>query len=90
MICLPEGTVYRIDCAGEKFSDARRGFCLVNFFRAAWRSIRVVGMFVVAGTELAVKQPETRQQRADWLHRFCARALQGSGKHRDSHRRNIS
>ncbi len=36
-------------------------------------------MFVVAGTELAVKQPETRQQRADWLHRFCARALQGLG-----------
>jgi 1-acyl-sn-glycerol-3-phosphate acyltransferase len=51
----------------------------VNFFRAAWRSIRLVGMFVVAGTELAVKRPSTREQRADWLHRFCARAMQGLG-----------
>jgi lyso-ornithine lipid O-acyltransferase len=36
-----------------------------------------VGMFLVAGTELAVKRPATRQQRAEWLHRFCARALRG-------------
>jgi lyso-ornithine lipid O-acyltransferase len=49
----------------------------VNFFRAAWRTIRLVGMFVVAGTELAVKRPATREQRADWLHRFCAQAMQG-------------
>jgi 1-acyl-sn-glycerol-3-phosphate acyltransferase len=34
-----------------------------------------MGMFVVAGTELAVKRPQTREQRADWLHRFCARAV---------------
>jgi 1-acyl-sn-glycerol-3-phosphate acyltransferase len=34
-------------------------------------------MFIVAGTELAVKRPATREQRADWLHRFCARALRG-------------
>ncbi len=39
----------------------------------------MVGMFVAAGTELAVKQPETRQERADWLHRFCARAMRGMG-----------
>jgi 1-acyl-sn-glycerol-3-phosphate acyltransferase len=51
----------------------------VNFFRAAWRSIRLVGMFIVAGTELAVKRPATREQRADWLHRFCARAMRGMG-----------
>jgi lyso-ornithine lipid O-acyltransferase len=38
-----------------------------------------VGMFVVAGTELAVKRPSTREARADWLHRFCARALRGLG-----------
>ena len=36
-------------------------------------------MFVVAGTELAVKRPATREERADWLHRFCARAMQGMG-----------
>jgi lyso-ornithine lipid O-acyltransferase len=47
----------------------------VNFFRAVGRTLRLVGMFVVAGTELIVKQPKTREERADWLHRFCARAL---------------
>jgi 1-acyl-sn-glycerol-3-phosphate acyltransferase len=36
-------------------------------------------MFVVAGTELAVKRPKTREERADWLHRFCARAMKGMG-----------
>src|SRR6202044_4037160 len=36
-------------------------------------------MFVVFGTELAVKRPATREQRADWLHRFCARAMRGMG-----------
>jgi 1-acyl-sn-glycerol-3-phosphate acyltransferase len=36
-------------------------------------------MFVRAGVELAVTQPKTREQRADWLHRFCARAMQGLG-----------
>lgn len=38
-----------------------------------------MGMFVVAGTELAVRRPATREQRADWLHRFCARAMRGMG-----------
>jgi len=51
----------------------------VNFFRAVGRSVRLVGMFVVAGTELAIKRPSTREERADWLHRFCARALRGMG-----------
>jgi len=51
----------------------------VNFFRAVGRSVRLVGMFVVAGTELAVKRPQTREARADWLHRFCARAMRGMG-----------
>jgi 1-acyl-sn-glycerol-3-phosphate acyltransferase len=36
-------------------------------------------MFAVAGTELLVKRPVTRQARADWLHRFCARAIHGLG-----------
>jgi lyso-ornithine lipid O-acyltransferase len=57
----------------------RRGFDLVNFFRAVWRSVRLVGMFIVAGTELAAKRPATREARADWLHRFCARAMRGMG-----------
>ncbi|WP_433975409.1 lysophospholipid acyltransferase family protein [Tunturiibacter lichenicola] len=36
-------------------------------------------MFVVAGTELALKRPSTREERADWLHRFCASSLRGMG-----------
>jgi lyso-ornithine lipid O-acyltransferase len=36
-------------------------------------------MFVVAGAELAVKRPATRPLRADWLHRFCVRAIKGLG-----------
>ena len=47
----------------------------MNFFRAVGRSLRLLWMFGVFGTELAVKRPATREQRADWLHRFCARAL---------------
>ncbi|HMF62635.1 MAG TPA: lysophospholipid acyltransferase family protein [Edaphobacter sp.] len=38
-----------------------------------------MGYFVVAGTELLVKRPATREARADWLHRFCARAVKGLG-----------
>jgi len=51
----------------------------VSFFRAVVRCVRLAGMFVVAGTELAVKRPKTREQRAEWLHRFCARSLKGMG-----------
>jgi 1-acyl-sn-glycerol-3-phosphate acyltransferase len=36
-------------------------------------------MFVVAGTELLVKRPATREERADWLHRFCARGIRKMG-----------
>jgi lyso-ornithine lipid O-acyltransferase len=49
----------------------------VNFFRALARSFQLVGYFVLYGTELLVKQPATREARADWLHRFCAAALKG-------------
>jgi len=51
----------------------------VNVFRAVVRSVQLIGMFVVAGTELALKQPKTRMERADWLHRFCARAIKRMG-----------
>lgn len=36
-------------------------------------------MFAWAGTELLVKRPATREARADWLHRFAARAVHGLG-----------
>jgi 1-acyl-sn-glycerol-3-phosphate acyltransferase len=32
-----------------------------------------------AAGELIVDQPETRQRRAEWLHWFCSRAMQGMG-----------
>jgi 1-acyl-sn-glycerol-3-phosphate acyltransferase len=51
----------------------------VSVFRAVMRCVRLAGMFAVAGTELVVKRPATREQRAEWLHRFCARALKGMG-----------
>jgi lyso-ornithine lipid O-acyltransferase len=51
----------------------------VNFFRALWRTVLLLWMFVVAGTELLVRRPSTREQRADWLHRFCSRALRRMG-----------
>lgn len=38
-----------------------------------------MGMFAAAGTELAVKRPKTREARADWLHRFAARAVRRMG-----------
>ena len=43
------------------------------------RSIQLVGLFVVAGTELVMKRPATRQARAEWLHRFCGRAVKRLG-----------
>lgn len=43
------------------------------------RSIQLAGMFAVAGTELLVKRPATREARADWLHRFAARAMRRLG-----------
>lgn len=49
----------------------------MSFFRALARSIQLAGYFVRYGTELLVKQPVTREARADWLHRFSAAALKG-------------
>jgi 1-acyl-sn-glycerol-3-phosphate acyltransferase len=36
-------------------------------------------MFVEAGAELLVRHPATREARADWLHRFAARAIRRLG-----------
>jgi 1-acyl-sn-glycerol-3-phosphate acyltransferase len=36
--------------------------------------LKLVAVFAYATLELIVKRPSTRQQRADWLHHFCARA----------------
>jgi lyso-ornithine lipid O-acyltransferase len=36
-------------------------------------------MFCYAGAELVVTRPATREQRAEWMHRFCARAVERMG-----------
>jgi len=36
-------------------------------------------MFVEAGAELLLRRPATREARADWLHRFAARAIRRLG-----------
>ena len=43
--------------------------------RSVVRCAMLAAMFIEAGTELLITRPKTRQKRADWLHRFCARAL---------------
>ena len=47
--------------------------------RSVARTIQLLGHFVVAGTELLAEKPESRQDRAQWLHSFCARAMRGLG-----------
>ncbi len=36
-------------------------------------------MFLYASAELVLRRPATREQRAEWLHRFCARAVERMG-----------
>lgn len=47
--------------------------------RAAGRALKLIGYFLQASGELIVDNPETREQRAEWLHQFCARAMKGMG-----------
>ena len=51
----------------------------MSLLRSLTRSIQLAGYFVIFGAELLIKRPATREDRADWLHRFCASALHGLG-----------
>ncbi len=51
----------------------------MSWFRSVVRSIKLMGYFVRFGGELIVLRPETRRERAEWLHRFCSTALRGLG-----------
>lgn len=51
----------------------------MSFLRSLGRSVRLAGMFAWASGELLVERPATREARADWLHRFAARAVRGLG-----------
>ncbi len=45
----------------------------MHFGRSVGRTLKLSAIFVYATLELIAKRPLTRQQRAEWLHRFCAR-----------------
>ena len=47
----------------------------INLFRSIARSLQVAVLFLEASCDLVAKRPKTRHDRADWLHRFCARAI---------------
>lgn len=51
----------------------------MSFFRSVARSVQLLGYFVRFGTELLIRQPSTREARAEWLHRFASSALKGLG-----------
>jgi 1-acyl-sn-glycerol-3-phosphate acyltransferase len=51
----------------------------MSFTRAIFRSVKLIGYFIWFGGELLVRRPARREDRADWLHRFCASALRGFG-----------
>jgi lyso-ornithine lipid O-acyltransferase len=43
------------------------------------RTLKLMAIFVYASLELIAKRPATREQRAEWLHQFCARAARQMG-----------
>ncbi len=49
----------------------------MSFVRAVLRSLKLIAYFAWFGSELLLRRPATRPDRADWLHRFCASALRG-------------
>ena len=52
---------------------------MVRLLRSVGRSLKLVAIFVYGGLELAIKRPKTRELRAEWLHRFCARTIRAMG-----------
>jgi len=52
---------------------------LGRLLRSVRGSVKLAGLFAYASLELALKRPATRLERAEWLHRFCARAVRAMG-----------
>jgi 1-acyl-sn-glycerol-3-phosphate acyltransferase len=46
-----------------------------RFVRSIVRSLKLLGLFAHASLELLLTRPATRLQRAEWAHRFAARAV---------------
>jgi len=55
------------------------GIPFVKFLRSSVRFVQLTAIFVLGGLELAIKRPSTREQRAEWLHRFALRAVKAMG-----------
>lgn len=51
----------------------------MRMLRAIGRTLTLLTLFGGAAWELVVHRPATREQRADWLHRFCARSMRRMG-----------
>ena len=68
----------RINCA-QREPQCGRGTRLIRFWRSATRSVKVIAVFLYGALELAVKRPATREQRSEWLHQFCIRAMRAVG-----------
>jgi len=52
---------------------------LPKFLTSLARSLKLIGLFAYASLELIVTRPATRAQRAEWAHRFAARAVRRMG-----------
>jgi 1-acyl-sn-glycerol-3-phosphate acyltransferase len=52
---------------------------LVKFWLSVGRFVWLTGIFVSGALDLTVKRPATHQQRAEWLHQFCARVVSAMG-----------
>lgn len=52
---------------------------VVRFLRAVRRSLKLIVLLLYGALELVVKRPATREQQAQWLHRFCERSLRSLG-----------
>ena len=52
---------------------------MFRFLRSIFRSVKLIALFLYAALELIVRRPATREQRAEWLHQFCARAFKSMG-----------
>lgn len=48
---------------------------MVRFWRAVGRTIKATVIFLCGAMEMIVRRPKTREQRAQWLHQFCARTM---------------
>lgn len=51
----------------------------MNILRSLARTLQLMGYIAMGVSELLLKRPGTRQARAEWLHRLCARAVKGFG-----------